>query len=85
MAQAPNDPDIKTLSFEKALEKLEHIVQQLEKGSVPLEESIIMYEYGEELKKHCDSLLKNAEFRIEKMTLNKNLEPTGTTAFEEEK
>ncbi len=62
-------PDIATMPFEKALEELERIVDQLEKGQVPLEESIQLYARGEALKTRCDELLKNAEMRIEKITL----------------
>ena len=57
------------LNFEMALAELEKIVDQLEKGQAPLEDSIKLYARGEALKKHCETLLKNAEARIEKITL----------------
>ena len=57
------------LNFEAALAELEKIVDQLEKGQAPLEDSIKLYARGEALKKHCETLLKNAEARIEKITL----------------
>jgi exodeoxyribonuclease VII small subunit len=66
------NPDIATLPFEAALAELEQIVDQLEKGAVALDESIRLYERGEALKKRCDELLKNAEMRIEKITLSAN-------------
>ena len=69
--------DITTLPFERALAELETIVDQLEKGQVPLEESIAIYERGEALKAHCEALLKNAESRIEKITLGANGKPKG--------
>ena len=62
-------PDISEMPFEAALAELEQIVDQLEKGAVALDESIQLYERGEALKKRCDELLKNAEMRIEKITL----------------
>ena len=62
-------PDIAAMPFEAALAELERIVEQLEKGAVALDESITLYERGEALKKRCDELLKNAEMRIEKITL----------------
>jgi exodeoxyribonuclease VII small subunit len=62
-------PDIPTMPFEAALAELEQIVDQLEKGAVALDESIRLYERGEALKKRCDELLRNAEMRIEKITL----------------
>ena len=69
--------DIATLPFEKALAELESIVDQLEKGAVPLEQSIAIYERGERLKKHCETLLKSAEERIEKITLGADGKPKG--------
>ena len=48
---------VKSLPFEKALQELETIVQRLERGNVELEESIAIYERGEALKKHCETLL----------------------------
>jgi len=71
-------PDLSKVPFEKALAELEAIVQKLERGEVPLEESIAIYERGEHLKRHCESLLKSAEARIEKITLGANGKPTGT-------
>ena len=70
--------DIAQLPFEAALAELETIVDKLEKGAVPLEESIKIYERGEALKAHCDRLLKNAEMRIEKITLGGDGKPKGT-------
>jgi exodeoxyribonuclease VII small subunit len=62
-------PEISEMPFEAALAELEQIVDQLAKGAVALDESIRLYERGEALKKRCDELLKNAEMRIEKITL----------------
>jgi exodeoxyribonuclease VII small subunit len=70
--------DIAKLPFEAALAELETIVERLEKGAVALEESIKIYERGEALKAHCDKLLKNAEMRIEKITLGADGKPKGT-------
>ena len=70
--------DVKTLSFEAALQQLEEIVGKLESGRAPLAESIAIYERGEALKAHCETLLKSAEARIEKITLSRDGKPTGT-------
>ena len=70
--------DIAALPFEAAMKELEDIVDRLEKGNVPLEESIVIYERGEALKKHCDDLLKRAEARIEKITFGADGKPKGT-------
>jgi exodeoxyribonuclease VII small subunit len=59
--------DVNVLSFEVALKQLEEIVAKLERGDVPLEESIAIYERGEALKKRCETLLAQAEERVEKI------------------
>lgn len=56
------------LTFEKAMAELEAIVARLEKGDVPLEDSIKLYERGEALRARCDALLQDAELRVEKIT-----------------
>jgi len=60
-------PNVSELSFEQALDQLEKIVNDLERGDVVLEESIKIYEQGEALKKHCAKLLKSAEDKVEKI------------------
>lgn len=79
VTDTPADPqtDVKSLSFEKALAELEAIVTRLERGDVPLEESIAAYERGEALKAHCNTLLSAAEARVEKIRLNADGKPTG--------
>jgi exodeoxyribonuclease VII small subunit len=68
----PPEPtqDIDTLPFEKAIQELEQIVGKLESASVSLDESVKLYERGEALKKRCDTLLREAEERIEKINLS---------------
>jgi exodeoxyribonuclease VII small subunit len=73
-----NNSDVKALSFEKAIEELESIVKRLEEGKVPLEESVAIYERGEALKRRCEDLLRQAEARVEKITLDAAGKPTGT-------
>jgi exodeoxyribonuclease VII small subunit len=70
--------EIKKLSFERAIEELESIVKRLEEGKVPLEESVTIYERGEALKRRCEQLLRQAEARVEKITLDASGKPTGT-------
>jgi exodeoxyribonuclease VII small subunit len=55
------------MSFEEAMAELEKVVGQLERGDVPLEQSIVLYERGAELKKHCDARLKAAEEKVEQI------------------
>ncbi len=65
------------LPFEKALQELELIVQQLERGDVPLEKSIDIYERGEALRKHCEELLRKAELKVEVITQGADGKPAG--------
>jgi exodeoxyribonuclease VII small subunit len=67
MSDAPA-ADISKLPFEKALEELEQIVSRLERGDVPLETSIAIYERGNQLKAHCETLLRAAELKVEVIT-----------------
>jgi exodeoxyribonuclease VII small subunit len=77
MAETSN-ADVKKMPFEQAIEELEGIVRDLEGGKVPLEKSVTLYERGEALKKRCDELLRQAEARVEKITLDANGKPTGS-------
>ena len=72
------DAAVAAMSFEAALAELETIVGKLESGQAPLQESIVLYERGEALKKHCETLLRAAEARIEKITLDRDGHATGT-------
>jgi len=74
--------DVAALPFEAAMKELEGIVARLERGDVPLEESIAIYTRGEALKARCDALLKQAEARIERITLSADGKPTGTTPLD---
>lgn len=74
--------DIKKMPFEHAIGELESIVQRLEGGKVPLEESVAIYERGEALKRRCEELLRQAEARVEKITLDSGGKPTGTSPMQ---
>ena len=83
MADEANE-DIKAMSFEQALEALERIVDDLERGDVPLDKSIKIYERGEALKIHCDRLLKAAEDKVEKIRLSRDGRAAGTEPLDAE-
>ena len=53
--------EIADMNFEEALQELEIIIEKLESGEVPLEETIALYDRGSELKKHCELKLQSAE------------------------
>ena len=60
-------PDIAKLSFEEALLELEKLVKHLEDGRAKLDDALRAYERGMQLKFHCESKLRAAEARIEKI------------------
>lgn len=62
--------NIESLSFEQSLTKLEQIVAGLESGKDGLEDSIKSYEQGIALKKHCEKKLREAQEKIEKITIS---------------
>jgi exodeoxyribonuclease VII small subunit len=70
MSAKQDAPNVSTLTFEAALKELEAIVARLEQGQVDLEDSIALYERGQALKAHCESKLKAAESRLEKIVQN---------------
>jgi exodeoxyribonuclease VII small subunit len=66
--------EIADLSFEEALAELEAAVAQLERGDLPLEESIALFERGQALVTHCGRQLDAAELKV------RQLLPEGETA-----
>ena len=73
---------ISEMTFEQAMSELERIVTQLEKGDVPLEDSISLYEKGAELKKRCETKLKEAEQKVAAITLDEEGTVAGTKPLE---
>ncbi len=63
------------LTFEQALQQLEQIVQKLEKGELPLEDSLRHYEDGIRLSRLCHAKLEEAEGRIEVLLKDARGEP----------
>ncbi len=68
-----------TLSFEKAFERLEQILEAMNSGKIPLEESIKLFEEAEKLMRHCGTRLNAAEQKIEKLIKSR----TGEVALDE--
>ena len=77
-----NDTPISEMTFEQAMSELERIVTQLERGDVPLEDSISLYEKGAELEKRCETMLKEAEQKVAAITLDEDGSVTGTKPLE---
>ena len=77
-----SDKKISDMSFEDAMGELEIVVGQLERGDVPLEESIKLYERGAALKKRCEEKLKEAEEKVAAITLDGEGVATGAKTVE---
>jgi exodeoxyribonuclease VII small subunit len=69
-AEAPEqEPVVAQMSFEQALGELERIVQELERGQLDLDAAIKAYERGSALKAHCAAKLREAQLRVERISL----------------
>ncbi|MCP4423489.1 MAG: exodeoxyribonuclease VII small subunit [Chloroflexi bacterium] len=56
------------LTFEAALTELEGIVSKLEAGELTLEDSLALFERGQQLTDYCNNLLDQASLRVEQLT-----------------
>nr|WP_319248720.1 exodeoxyribonuclease VII small subunit [uncultured Celeribacter sp.] len=74
MTETP-ETDVSKMTFEQAMAELNEVVSKLERGDVALEDSINLYERGAKLKSHCETKLKEAEEKVEKITVG----PEGAT------
>ena len=61
----PSGPPVATMSFEAALEELERIVRTLEGGQGALAQAIELYARGNELRRHCEARLAEAEQKVQ--------------------
>ena len=59
---------LETLNFEKSISELEILVNQLEKGELSLEESLKQFEQGINLARQCQTMLQQAEQKIEQLS-----------------
>ncbi|MGD9100957.1 MAG: exodeoxyribonuclease VII small subunit [Anaerolineae bacterium] len=66
--------DIADLSFEQAFAELEATVTQLERGDLPLEDSIALFERGQALAAHCGLKLDTAELKVRQLLPDGSLE-----------
>jgi exodeoxyribonuclease VII small subunit len=78
MAEPTEPADIATMSFEEALVELEQIVRRLEGGQVKLDEAILSYERGAQLKQHCERKLNEAQQRVDRIVIG----PDGAVSAE---
>ena len=55
------------MTFETSMQRLEQIVRAMERGDVPLEESLKLFQEGTELVRTCNELLENAQLQVKKI------------------
>ena len=55
------------MTFEASMQRLEQIVRAMERGDVPLEESLKLFQEGTELVRTCNELLENAQLQVKKI------------------
>ena len=75
MSENNPEAEAKSLDFESAMRDLEEIVERLEQGDLPLEESLAAFERGVMLTRCCKTALKAAEQKVE-ILLKKAGEPS---------
>jgi exodeoxyribonuclease VII small subunit len=68
----PNDEN---LTFEQAYAQLEEVVARLESGDLTLEESVTLYERGQQLARLCGEMLDSAELRVQQITASGEIRP----------
>ncbi len=65
----------KNPTFEENMQRLEQIVRAMERGDVPLEESLKLFQEGTELVRSCGKLLDEAQLQVKKIAANADGEP----------
>ena len=59
--------ELEALSYEQAFEQLQLVIDQLEAGDKPLEQTLDLYERGQSLYRHCTTLLEQAELKVQQL------------------
>lgn len=67
-----NEPN---MTFEQSMTRLEQIVRAMERGEVPLEESLKLFQEGTELVRKCNTLLENAQLQVKKILVSQDGTP----------
>lgn len=59
---------VEDLSYEQALIEVEEIVDSLEEGNISLEDSMKLFERGQQLIRHCNAYLESAQLKVQKLS-----------------
>jgi len=71
--------DISKMTFEQAMQELDGVVAKLEQGDVALDDLVSFSERGAALKLHCETKLKSAMEKVEKISIGPDGAATGAT------
>lgn len=63
------------MTFEQSMTRLEQIVRAMERGEVPLEESLKLFQEGTELVRKCNTLLENAQLQVKNILVSQDGTP----------
>lgn len=66
----PQLKDVEKLSYEQALQELQKIVELLDEGQQPLDETVKLFERGQTLARHCETLLNSAQLKVTRVSSN---------------
>ncbi len=72
-----------SMNFEQSLQRLEEIVRRMERGDVPLQEALQLFEEGTTLVTSCNRLLDDAELKVVQLTKGTDGEPRETEFTDE--
>ncbi|MGA9397389.1 MAG: exodeoxyribonuclease VII small subunit [Anaerolineaceae bacterium] len=64
----PLQKDVEKLSYEQAFQELQNIVNLLDEGQQPLEETLKLFERGQALARQCEQLLGQAQLKVQQVT-----------------
>ena len=73
----------KSMNFEQSVQRLDEIVQQMERGDVPLQEALKLFEEGTALVTPCNRLLNDAELKVVQLTKGADGDPQETEFTDE--
>ena len=79
-----NDNALDKMTFEEAMNELENLVESLDKGDISLDQAILAYDRGSQLKDYCQKKLTEAKMKVETIQSSDNSEivPDKLTSFD---
>ena len=82
-AKTTDATGLEEVAFEDAMTELEDLVGKMETGELSLEDSLLAFERGVKLTRHCQAALKEAELKVKVLTENGDLEDLDVDALDD--